>query len=197
MTDEWGEHAADWDGDAGPRTYAASASASLRAALEQRARTLDGMRVLDFGCGTGLLVEHLVDEVAAVDAVDPSTGMLAVVEAKVADRRWRTVRPLAQLPDPAGPYDLVVCSSVLGFVDDLGGTVRRLAAALAPGGLLVQWDWERPDDDGDGDHGLTRAEVADALTAAGLVDVEVTDAFEIEIDGQAVRPLRGVGWASR
>ena len=193
MTDEWGEHADDWDRDPGPRAYAAAALASLEEVLARRGRTVEGVVVLDFGCGTGLLVEQLVARADRIDAVDPSPGMRAVLEAKVADRGWRTVRPLAELPDPVGPYDVVVCSSVLGFVDDLDGVVRRLAAALAPGGVLVHWDWERHD--GDDAHGLRRTDAERVLTAAGLVDVEVADGFEVEVDGQVMRPLRGVGWA--
>ena len=200
VSDEWGEHADDWDADPGPRRYAAEAAASLEGVLARRGRTVDGAVVLDFGCGTGLLVEHLVDRAERIDAVDPSPGMRAVLEAKVADRAWRTVRPLAALADPAGPYDVVVCSSVLGFVDDLDAVVRRLAAALAPGGALVHWDWERPDADADAEgeddgHGLRRGDAERALTAAGLVDVEVADGFELDVDGEVLRPLRGVGWA--
>ena len=201
MTDEWGEHAEAWDRDPGPRAYAAAAAASLREVLARRGRTVEGAAVLDFGCGTGLLVEHLVDRAGAIDAVDPSPGMRAVLEAKVVRLGWRTVRPLAALPELAGPYDVVVCSSVLGFVDDLDEVVRSLTVALAPGGLLVHWDWERQEgaagEGGDVGHGLRRVDVLRALTAAGLDDVEVADGFAVEVDGQVVRPLRGVGWAPR
>lgn len=196
MIDEWGALAADWDADAGPRAYASAAVASLEEALERRGRTLDGAAVLDFGCGTGLLVERFVDRVGRVDAVDPSPGMRAVLEAKVGRSSWDRVRVLAELPDAAGPYDLVVCSSVLGFVDDLAEVVGRLATELAPGGLLIQWDWQRTDDEGD-DHGLTRDEIARSLAGAGLVDVEVSDGFTVEVDGQVMQPLRGVASAPR
>ncbi len=193
---EWDEHAADWDTDPGPRTYAAAAFESLLPVLQRNALSLDCARVCDFGCGTGLLTEHLVARGAIVDAVDSSPAMLDALRSKVERRGWTIVRLLTELPDDAGPYDLIVCSSVLSFVDDHPATVSRLATTLRPGGLLVQWDWERDVDDPD-DHGLTADEIRSALDDAGLVDVAVGPAFEIEVDGTTMRPLMGQGTAPR
>lgn len=190
--DEWDGLAESWDSDAGPRAYAAEAFASLVEMLDGDGPPLDGARVLDFGCGTGLLVEHLVGAGSTVVAVDTSVGMLDVLEAKVARHGWREVLTSTVLPGPSERFDLVVCSSVCSFLDDHPATVAELAARLAPGGRFVQWDWERTDDRG---HGLTRAEIADALVGAGLVDVEVRTAFTIVLDGQELSPLVGHGVA--
>ena len=189
--DEWDALAASWDTDAGPRAYAAAAFASLVELLDDAGPPLDGARVLDFGCGTGLMAEHLVDAGATVVAVDTSMGMLEVLDAKVARHGWRGVRTSPVLPKPSERFDLVVCASVCSFLDDHPGTVAQLAARLAPGGRFVQWDWERTDDG----HGLTRVEITDALTHAGLTDVEVHRAFTIEVDGESMTPLLGHGRA--
>jgi hypothetical protein len=66
-------------------------------------------------------------------------------------------------------------------------------ARLKPGCLFVQWDWEQTDDD---DHGLTRTQVREALTGAGLADVGVRTGFTIEVNGQAMSPLVGYGRAA-
>ena len=190
--DEWDELASSWDTDAGPRTYAAAAFASLVGLLDGDGPPLAGARVLDFGCGTGLLTEHLLEAGATVVAVDTSAGMLEVLDAKVARLGWRGVSTSTVLPGPSIRFDLVVCSSVFSFLDDHPTAVAELASRLAPGGRLVQWDWERADDD---DHGLTRAEIGDALTGAGLTAVEVRPAFTIEVDGQSMTPLLGHGRA--
>ena len=50
---------------------------------------------------------------------------------------------------------------------------------------------ERPTDDDD--HGLSRAEIADALGAAGLVDVTVDTAFRLPFEDQFMAPLIGHG----
>ena len=86
----------------------------------------------------------------------------------------------------------MTCSSVLGFVDDYAATVRHLSALLRPGGLFVQWDWERDDNDAD-PHGLAQAEIEIALTAASLDDVDVKVGFELAIEGATMRPLMGIG----
>ncbi|RLE24984.1 MAG: hypothetical protein DRJ50_03810, partial [Actinobacteria bacterium] len=108
---------------------------------------LAGARTVDFGCGTGLLTEQLVSAGAAVEAVDTSTEMLAVLDSKVAQHSWTTVGTGTEVPTTKQVFDLIVCSSVCSFLDDYPGTVADLVALLRPGGLFVQWDWERTGDD--------------------------------------------------
>lgn len=192
MGHEWDEHAADWDSDPGPRAYADAAFASLMPLLDRYEIALDGAHVLDFGCGTGLLTERLVGHGAVVDALDTSPAMLDVLRGKVERNGWSTVRTISDPTEAGGPYDLVVCSSVLSFVDDHPGTVDRLVSSLRPAGVFVQWDWERDDTDPD-DHGLTVEEIRVTLVNAGLGDVAVGPAFELQVDGEQMRPLLGHG----
>ena len=210
---DWDDAADGWDGDDATLAYAAAAFDSLAAVLDAAGVSLAGARVLDFGCGTGLLTEHLVDGGAAVVAMDTSRAMIAVLDAKVAERGWTTVRTTTSLTadsndgvGAAGAFDLVVCSSVLGFVDDYPATVSELASRLRSGGLFVQWDWERADsdthegtdddtDDDTDDHGLSGDEIVSALTAAGLVDGTVVEAFRIPIGEHTMAPLMGHGRA--
>ena len=186
---EWGESADGWDGDEATRAYAAGAFSSLVKLIEPR--TLDGMRVLDFGCGTGLLTEQLVTAGAShIDAIDTSPAMLTVLDTKVNSQGWNTVATSQMMPTGSGSFDLVVCSSVLAFVDDYPGTVSGLVAMLKPGGTFVQWDWERVDDD---PHGLSRSEISETLRGAGLDNISVDIGFEADAYGQTMRPLMGVG----
>ncbi len=46
---------------------------------------------------------------------------------------------------------------------------------------------------GDYPHGLSREEIASALTGAGLSDVAVATAFSVPFEGQAMTPLIGHG----
>jgi 2-polyprenyl-3-methyl-5-hydroxy-6-metoxy-1,4-benzoquinol methylase len=153
--------------------------------------TLDGSRVIDFGCGTGLLTEQLVSAGAAVYAVDTSPGMLSVLAAKVAQNHWTSVTTSAELPAVAPDYDLIACSSVCSFLDDYPGTVTGLVSFLRPGGIFVQWDWERTTDDNS--HGLARNEINRALERAGLVEVSVDTAFSILSGDKSMAPLMGSG----
>jgi len=190
--DAWDEVATEWDEAPATRAYAEAVFDSLSAVLADRGVTLASSRVCDFGCGTGLLTEKLVDTGVSVDAVDASSAMLEVVDAKAAAGGWSHVRLGRELPKELAGHDLVLCSSVCSFLDDYPATLRRLAALLRPGGLLIQWDWERDETEGDAG-GLSRAEIGEALAAAGLVDIYVETAFEAKADGQIMRPLIGIG----
>ena len=208
--DEWGVVAATWDDSTEVRAYAAAAFESLGSVLARNGLELAGARTCDFGCGTGLLTELLVAAGARVDAVDSSPKMLEVLREKVVERRLagvRTAHSLDELDvlegDAERGFDVIVCSSVLGFVPDYPATVVALTTRLRTGGLLVQWDWERhagADDALDADDqdavGLTRQEIVEALAGAGLVDVMVDTAFELGVGDDATRPLIGVGRAA-
>lgn len=164
---------------------------ALRRLLAPSAHHLAASTALDFGCGTGLLTEQLVAGGAEVWAVDTSPAMLDILKAKGQQAGWTTVHTSIEVPAEPAAFDLIVCSSVCGFLDDYPQTAARLANRLRPGGLFVQWDWERT---GDGDeHGLPRDEISDALVGAGLEGVEVQTAFEVRIDDQVMAPLQGHG----
>ncbi|GAA2872794.1 class I SAM-dependent methyltransferase [Pseudonocardia halophobica] len=95
-----------------------------------------GGRALDVACGRGAVAVWLAHQGFAVDAVDVSGAGLASARALAAAEGVRRVRFLeadldAGLP-VAGPYDLVVCQR---YRDP--ALYPALAAALAPGGLLV------------------------------------------------------------
>lgn len=196
---EWDSYALDWDDDPGAQAYAQAAFSSLLPVLESADTELGRAEVLDFGCGTGLLTERLVERGASVLGVDTSPAMLDVLRAKIGAHNWTDVATSAELPDSAASYDLIVCSSVCSFVDDYPAMARQLADLLVPGGVFVQWDWEREtstDSTGDGNedaHGLSRAEIADALNAAGLEKVSVDVGFEVAMGEQVMRPLMGHG----
>jgi len=190
---DWDEFAADWDDDPAAVAYAAAARGSLVSLLDARAQRLEGMRVLDFGCGTGLLAEHLVAaDVASIDAVDTSPAMLDVLEEKRVRAGWDHVRTSQRLPEAPDGYDLVVCSSVCSFLPDYAGTVAHLAALLVGGGTFVQWDWELDPADDD-PHGLSREAIRDALDGAGLTNIEVATAFSVTVDGSTMTPVVGIG----
>lgn len=194
VTSEWDQVAGEWDKASTVRAYAAAAFESLLTVATATEVDLDGARACDFGCGTGLLTQRLAERCASVHAVDSSLAMLAVLRAKVDEHAWAHVQTFDVLPNPDEPYDLVVCSSVLAFVDDHAATVAELATRLRNGGLFVQWDWEAQLDHPD-NVGLTRSAIERALAVAGLVGGNVEPAFTIEHDGEQMRPL--LGWGLR
>ena len=92
---------------------------------------VEGLRVVDLGCGEGGLAVRLASAGAEVIAVDASEQMLA---AAARHPRVRYVRAdLADFDLPSESVDLVVSSLALHYVEDFGGLVARVAQWLTPG----------------------------------------------------------------
>lgn len=94
----WDDAAENWDSHVATRAYAAAAFDSLVTVLADRQLSIAGAVVCDFGCGTGLLIEHLVADARSVDAVDISPAMLAQVWAKIDKNGWTNVHPALTVP---------------------------------------------------------------------------------------------------
>ena len=108
--------------------------------IEARAG-LAGRRVLDVGCGGGLLSEGMARRGARVTGIDLAPGALEVarlhaLEAGVSvDYRQIAAEELAA-SSPAA-FDLVTCLELLEHVPDPAGLVRGLAQLVRPGGDIV------------------------------------------------------------
>lgn len=116
----------------------------VREAAERHfARPLAGLRVLDVGCGGGLMSEALAREGAAVVGIDASAGNIgaarrhAAADPAVAARLdYRHGDPAATL-QPGERFDLVLALEVVEHVDDVPAFLAQVAGTVAPGGLLV------------------------------------------------------------
>ena len=100
--------------------------------------TLAGARVLDVGCGGGLLAEGLAARGARVVAIDLAAENVeaarqhAATGALTIDYRCVAVEDLAA--DSPGEFDVVTCLEMLEHVPDPASIVAACAAALRPGG---------------------------------------------------------------
>jgi 2-polyprenyl-6-hydroxyphenyl methylase/3-demethylubiquinone-9 3-methyltransferase len=106
----------------------------------KRLDALAGLRILDIGCGGGLLSEPLARLGAAVVGADPAEANIAAArlhatEAGVTvDYRATTAEALA---DQGERFDVVLAMEVVEHVADLGLFVKRCAEMVKPGGLMV------------------------------------------------------------
>ncbi len=97
--------------------------------------------VVDVGGGTGGFAVPLAELGHRVTVVDASPDALAALERRAAEAgvRVRAVQgDAADLPDLLGPgaADLVLCHSVLEYVDDPAAAMAALAQAVRPGGAV-------------------------------------------------------------
>jgi SAM-dependent methyltransferase len=99
---------------------------------------VDGKRVLDAGCGTGVYTEYLVERGAEVVGVDVSGEMLAHAADRVGDRAELREADLGEPLDFAtDSFDGVVSALALGYVEDWESTFAEFARVLRSGGFLV------------------------------------------------------------
>ena len=110
--------------------------------FERNVRSLNclgGLRVLDIGCGAGLLCEPLSRLGAQVIGVDPSASNIAAAKLHAdkshlsIDYRCTTVEEI----DPRERFDIVLAMEVVEHVVDVGVFLKRCAAMLKPNGLMV------------------------------------------------------------
>lgn len=101
-------------------------------------RPLAGKRVLDMGCGAGLLTEPLARLGGDVTGVDAAPESIAVARGHATSGGLTIDYRTGGSEAVAGEhFDLVTCLEVIEHVAKPAAFVRELAATLAPGGLLI------------------------------------------------------------
>jgi SAM-dependent methyltransferase len=135
---------------------------------------------LDVGCGTGVLAERLASAGYPMVGVDPSEGMLEILQA-----RTSLVRPVhasgSSLPFQDDNFELVVTVAALHHIadpDDVRQTLGEMLRVVKPSGRVVVWDhnprnpyWgplmaRVPQDTGE-ERLIPEAEIITGLRAAG------------------------------
>ncbi|EGQ7900214.1 class I SAM-dependent methyltransferase [Vibrio parahaemolyticus] len=189
MAQDWDGLAKNWESNPATEQFAQSVFAQL-----QQLTQLDGIKVLDFGCGTGQLSQLLSPIVKDIVALDASEAMIEELDKKellnvepVVDALSRGL--VAQHPAFRGQFDLVVASSVLAFVDDVESSLDIAHSLLNEGGYFVHFDWVAESEQ----DGFTLSRSESALSNAGFVDVEAKKVFDITSDGQTMSVLMGAG----
>ena len=94
-------------------------------------------RVLDLGCGTGLVGRIAKAIMVHIEGVDLSMGMLQVAAESGAYEKLVHGEIAEFLRSAQGPYDLVVCADVLVYVGALDEVFKHVARCLEPGGVFA------------------------------------------------------------
>lgn len=159
--DRFNAEAAAWD--ANPDVHRASDGALKAILAAFPALSTQHTRVLEIGCGTGLLTLRLAPYVSRILAIDAAEGMVDALEKKLARPENESTRakiqplcvmledpedkrlPPADASDPDGgraKFDLITSHLVLHHIADLQAILKTMYGCLKPGGEVALTDYE-------------------------------------------------------
>ena len=190
MSDNWDEYAKDWDSNPDVIKYATLAFNSL-----SKNNDPSGLKVLDFGCGTGLLTEKVASVADSVLAVDASPKMINILK----NKKLCNVDTLAcEISDESIEanqilkvgYDLIIASSVCAFVPNFEKTLSNLKSLLNPGGIFIQWDWKSTENEPD--FGFDDDSIRDIYSKVGLSTIKITTEFSLKSEKGTMDVIMGI-----
>jgi len=110
---------------------------AVRSQLYRRVNLLRARRVLDVGCGSGVVTEELAARTRGqVIAIDVDAAMIAAARTR-GGRAVYQEGDACRLPFPDGHFDVVVCHFLLMWVDDPARAVCEMARVTRPGGAVL------------------------------------------------------------
>ncbi len=191
MSNEWDEYAENWDVDPTVEEYAKNAFSALLQNIN-----INGLTVLDFGCGTGALTQLMSPTAKSIVAIDPSSEMIKHLDKKALNNvssisDYLSKELVQSLPEFKNKFDVIVASSVCGFLPDYEATLSLLKSLLKDGGVFVQWDWLSNDDSSE--MGLSVKRVKQAFVANDFVNTKVKRAFIMSSSEGSMPVLMAIG----
>lgn len=98
--------------------------------------------VLDVGCGSGVFTFYLADKNRSVTGIDASPEMLRICREKMENAGLRNVnflncniQSMGQCLE--GKADMIICSSVLEYIDDLNESLETIRQSMNKDGLFI------------------------------------------------------------
>jgi SAM-dependent methyltransferase len=165
-------------------------SSPLAPVFAHFASVVEGLRVLDVGCGPGALTDELVTRVGpeSVAAVDPSESFVRAVQERNPTIEVRRASA-EDLPFEDSSFDATVAQLVVHFMKDPLAGLREMARVTRPGGVVAACVWDH--DGGGGPLSLF-------WDAVGQLDPDVEGEGQLAgaRDGHLAQLFREAGLAS-
>jgi SAM-dependent methyltransferase len=176
--DPWSSVADDWG------RYWGAFARPVWEPLLRTARIGTGARVLDVGCGSGELLEHLQERGAWPSGVDPARRMVELAQARAVGADVRA-GDFEHLPFDDGAFDALLSVNAFQFAEDQERALAEAGRVLAPGGVVGLAGWaERARNDLD---------VINSALAA-VDDEQPPEDGPLRVEGGLADALRGAGW---
>ncbi|OIQ96730.1 ubiquinone biosynthesis O-methyltransferase [mine drainage metagenome] len=192
---DFDKEAAQWD----TNPFRTKLASQVAAAIIREIQPSLEMKVLDFGCGTGLLTLKLQPLVKSITGADSSHGMLGVLKDKIKTQGLTNVHTefvdFEKGEHIKGDYNLIVSSMVAHHVPDTLALFKEWHRLLLPGGQVSFADLDTEDGAFHGDNtgvfhlGFDRQRLRLLLQEAGFHTIRDTTAtiMSKEIEGKSVR----------
>jgi cyclopropane fatty-acyl-phospholipid synthase-like methyltransferase len=176
-SDQFADRAAGWD-EAGQRVRNVE---SIAREMRRRIRFHAGMNIMDFGSGTGLLLERIAPRVASITAVDTSPAMNEQLASKrdALDCALEILAIDLLATDLDRRFDGIISSMTIHHIADIPALFRRFHALLEEGGFIAIADLDTEDgsfhDDSTGvfHQGFDRQALKRVVSDAGFTRVDI------------------------
>ena len=184
MTDYFDQQAANWDSDPIKIERARAVAQAIRDNLS----LAPNCTALEYGCGTGLLSFALQPYLGQISLADSSSGMLAVLNEKIAAGGVHNMFPMkvdfSTDPLPQIKYQLIYTLMVLHHIPDTDRVLRDFYRLLERPGVLCVADLEKEDGsfhgrDFSGHKGFDHDELSQKVLGAGFRKVEFKPVFQM------------------
>jgi len=113
----------------------------VRLKYVERIGALPGRRVLDVGCGGGILAEAMARAGAEVLGIDLAPAVIRVAELHALESQvqvnYRVIAAEALAAEKPQPFDLITCMEMLEHVPDPGSSLTALSALVRPEGDVI------------------------------------------------------------
>ncbi|EIJ42211.1 methylase involved in ubiquinone/menaquinone biosynthesis [Beggiatoa alba B18LD] len=145
-------------------------------------------RLLDYGCGTGLVAYQFIQEVAQITGMDSSEKMLESFLEKAESYPVKAVKhDMMQNDLPAAVFEVVVSSMAMHHIQDTARFFQQVQQTLTTGGYFAVADLDKEDgtfhdkgNEGVWHFGFERQAMCELLVQSGFQLVHFEYFFHIE-----------------
>lgn len=166
-------------------------SAKLAPLFAKFARTRDGDRVLDVGCGTGSLIQAVanLNRRSELVGIDPTPGFITYASQRFTDPRITFDQGSAfELPYPGSSFDQSLSMLVFHLISAPDKAAREMRRVTKPGGTVAACTW-----DGAGGMELSSIFWSEAIRLDPAAEVRAERARHCNLKGQLSELWKATG----